>query len=97
MRTTGRGLVLFGVVLGVVVAVLYWTAAPAPSADPPDQKAAARRMLKVPGSVAASEQVRLFAAVKGYVQKVTVDIGDRVRKDQLLAELAVPEIGRAHV
>src|SRR5436189_3460366 len=45
-----------------------------------------------PGSVQAYERARLFAAVSGYLTTQTVDIGDRVKKGQLLAEIDVPEL-----
>ncbi len=34
----------------------------------------------------------MFAKVSGYLEKVLVDIGDSVRKDQVLAELWIPEM-----
>ncbi len=40
----------------------------------------------------ASAQVNLVAKVSAYVQKVHVDVGDRVKKGQLLAELFAPEL-----
>src|ERR1043165_3846088 len=50
------------------------------------------RTFEIPGQVEASEQTKLYAKVAGYVQKIHVDIGDRVRAGQVLAELAVPEL-----
>jgi multidrug efflux pump subunit AcrA (membrane-fusion protein) len=44
------------------------------------------------GQVQAFEQVDLHARVSGFVEKISVDIGDRVKKGQVLAELAVPEL-----
>ena len=44
------------------------------------------------GQVQAFEQVDLHARVSGFVEKISVDIGDRVKKGQALAELAVPEL-----
>jgi HlyD family secretion protein len=43
------------------------------------------------------ETADLFARVAGYLQKVHVDIGDRVKKDQVLAELWVPEMEQERV
>jgi HlyD family secretion protein len=43
------------------------------------------------------ERADLFARVAGYLQKVHVDIGDRVKKDQVLAELWVPETEQERV
>jgi RND family efflux transporter MFP subunit len=38
------------------------------------------------------QEVEVMAKVAGYVKAIHVDIGDRVRKGQLLAELEVPEL-----
>jgi RND family efflux transporter MFP subunit len=43
------------------------------------------------------EKAVLFARIAGYLQKVHVDIGDRVTKDQVLAELWVPEMEQERV
>jgi multidrug resistance efflux pump len=52
----------------------------------------APRTLELPGQVEAAEQTKLHAKVAGFIEKVHVDIGDRVKKGQVLAELSVPEI-----
>jgi len=44
------------------------------------------------GSLVPDEQVTLYAKVTGYLKTLSVDIGDRVRKGQLLAEIEVPEM-----
>lgn len=44
------------------------------------------------GELEPSEQVSLYAKVKGFVKNLNVDIGDYVRKGQLLATLEAPEI-----
>lgn len=43
------------------------------------------------------EKADVFAKVPGYLRKVHVDIGDRVKKDQVLAELWVPEMDQDRV
>jgi len=43
------------------------------------------------------ETADLFARVAGYLQRIHVDIGDRVKKDQVLAELWVPEMEQERV
>jgi RND family efflux transporter MFP subunit len=43
------------------------------------------------------EKADLFAKVAGYLQKVHVDIGDRVTKDQVLADLWIPEMEQERV
>src|SRR4029077_3966597 len=45
-----------------------------------------------PGRVEAFEQTPLFAKISGYVKEVRVEIGSRVRKGDVLAELDVPEM-----
>jgi multidrug resistance efflux pump len=49
-------------------------------------------MIQLPGQVKADEEAELGARVPGYIQKVQVDVGDQVRKGQVLAELSVPEL-----
>jgi HlyD family secretion protein len=48
-----------------------------------------------PGFVEAYNYANLFAKVSGYLQTQTVDIGDRVKKGQLLATIDAPEIVQA--
>ena len=43
------------------------------------------------------EEADLFAKTSGYLEKVHVDIGDRVRKDQVLAELWIPEVEQQRI
>ena len=52
----------------------------------------APRPLIFPGRVAAAEQVGVDARVAAAVDKVNVDIGDRVKKGQVLVELSAPEL-----
>jgi RND family efflux transporter MFP subunit len=47
---------------------------------------------ELPGTVAPWAVTPLFARGSGYVQRLFVDIGDRVKKGQLLAELSAPEV-----
>jgi RND family efflux transporter MFP subunit len=55
-------------------------------------RATVRRTTEQPGQVEAFESTPVHARLAGYVRTVAVDIGDRVKKGQLLAELDVPEI-----
>ena len=50
------------------------------------------RKLRLPGEFAAYETVDLHARVNGFVEKVEVDKGSMVKKDQLLVELSAPEL-----
>jgi RND family efflux transporter MFP subunit len=56
------------------------------------QRKAIRLESVQPAQIDAFEETPLYPKVSGYVAKVMVDIGDRVEKDQLLAELSVPEL-----
>jgi RND family efflux transporter MFP subunit len=50
-------------------------------------------MFKRPGyNVAAYQSTSLYAKISGYVRKWNFDIGDRVRKHEVMAELWVPEM-----
>jgi multidrug efflux pump subunit AcrA (membrane-fusion protein) len=51
-----------------------------------------RRTVGQPGYIQAFEQTQVVAKVPGYVEKWNVDIGDRVRKGDVVAELWVPEL-----
>lgn len=51
-----------------------------------------RPVIEQPAHVEAFEETPLVARIAGYLHKVHVDIGDRVRKDDVLAELHVPEM-----
>src|SRR4051812_49104554 len=45
-----------------------------------------------PGSVQAYESVNLYAKVPGFLKSQSVDIGDVVKRGQVLAVLDVPEL-----
>jgi RND family efflux transporter MFP subunit len=51
-----------------------------------------RRTTEEPGQIEAAETTPLHAKLAGYVERVAVDIGDKVKKGQVLAELRVPEV-----
>jgi len=57
-----------------------------PKARPSD------RALTLPGSVQPLEETTIYARASGYVRKWYVDIGDKVKDGQLLAELDTPEL-----
>lgn len=48
--------------------------------------------IKLPGQLAAYQEVSIFPKVNGYVKKVNVDIGSTVKKGQLLMILEAPEL-----
>jgi RND family efflux transporter MFP subunit len=50
------------------------------------------RTVGQPAFVNAYEQTSIYPKISGYVKKWNVDIGDRIEKDSLLADLFVPEL-----
>jgi RND family efflux transporter MFP subunit len=48
--------------------------------------------LELPGDALALQQTSLYPRANGYLNKLYVDIGDRVKDGQLLAEIAAPEV-----
>ena len=50
------------------------------------------RSITLPATTAAFAQANIFARATGYIAKRNVDIGDRVKQGELLAQLSVPEI-----
>lgn len=67
------------------------------SAPPPvdvvaAQPAKAGQDLVLPGETAAWFETTIYARVNGYVAKWLVDIGDRVKKGQVLATIETPEL-----
>lgn len=50
------------------------------------------RITDQPGTVRAFERATLYAKVSGYLRELNVDRGDQVKKDQVLAQIYVPEL-----
>jgi RND family efflux transporter MFP subunit len=50
------------------------------------------RAMALPGSTQALQETIVYSRADGYVKKWYVDIGDKVKDEQLLAELETPEI-----
>src|SRR6266850_1166962 len=50
------------------------------------------RSVTLPATVAANQQVTLYAKVTGYLKKIHVDKGDQVKAGDLIAEIEVPEL-----
>jgi RND family efflux transporter MFP subunit len=48
--------------------------------------------VSLPATTLAFAQANMFARVSGYIQRRNVDIGDRVKKGQLLVQIYAPEI-----
>jgi RND family efflux transporter MFP subunit len=69
------------------------------AAEPPavkvvhPEKKDVRRLIERPGyNIEAYERTPLYAKLPGYVRKWNVDMGDTVHKDDVLAELWIPEM-----
>ncbi len=63
-----------------------------PVAVTPAISAGLTRELRLPGNLVAQQFTMVYARASGYVRRWYVDIGARVREDDLLAELDTPEI-----
>jgi HlyD family secretion protein len=53
---------------------------------------AVRRAVEEPGQIESSEVTPIHAKLSGYARNVAVDIGDHVKKGQVLTELWAPEV-----
>jgi len=56
------------------------------------RRAPAMAELTLPGNITPVTEVYVYARASGYVRSRLVDIGDRVREGQLLAEIEAPEL-----
>jgi multidrug resistance efflux pump len=65
---------------------------PAPASTKPQSLNAARASTSQPAHVVPFEQAEILPKASGFVSRVHVDIGDMVEKDQVLAELWIPEM-----
>ena len=54
----------------------------------------AGRTLTLPAGLVANQQTLVYARASGYVRRWLVDIGDRVKKGQLLIQLDTPELDK---
>lgn len=52
----------------------------------------AQKTVSLPGDLLPNESVQIRAKVQGYIRKLSVDIGSKVRKGQILALIDAPEI-----
>lgn len=50
------------------------------------------RQIELPARIEAFQQSTVYSRVSGYLGRVAVDIGDRVREGQVLARIDVPEL-----
>src|ERR1700730_5911555 len=66
--------------------------APARAAVVEVRRAPLSNTLSIAGEFLPYQEVELNAKVAGYIQKINVDIGDRVHKGDILAILEIPEL-----
>ena len=52
------------------------------------------RAVRIPGSIQPLEEAVIHARANGYVARWLVDLGDKVKADQVLAEIEVPELNQ---
>lgn len=97
---------LLGVILVALVATGAWrfskqaeareragqTAGPPPVRVAKPVTAASRLQVALPGTVRPKDQVTLYARTNGFLRGVLVDLGDVVKKDQVLARLDAPDL-----
>jgi RND family efflux transporter MFP subunit len=107
-QRTKRGVLIAAAILGLgflIISVVRFVHARsvahagenAYSAPPPvdvviAQPAKAGQDLVLPGETAAWYETTIYARVNGYVARWLVDIGDRVKKGQVLAMIETPEL-----
>jgi membrane fusion protein, multidrug efflux system len=60
------------------------------------RRAPGERHLELQGEARPFAQVTLYAKVSGYLKSISVDKGDRVRADQVLAVIESPELDRQY-
>jgi HlyD family secretion protein len=60
------------------------------------EKRTIERSVSQPSFVYAYEQTSLYPKVSGYIERWNVDIGDRIKKDQVLCQLYAPELVAEH-
>lgn len=102
LSATSRSAVLYGAALaGLVLATCGCGQAEKAPAPPHARQQVSivrpkqhdiRRTVSQPAFVVAYEQTSLYPKVSGYIQQWAVDIGDPLKKDQLMTVLFVPEL-----
>lgn len=106
-RAVALGLAAAGI-LGAIFVASYWPVhrsqrTLARAAEGQDKKvlrvetttparSSSNRSLSLPGSVRALEETVVYPRASGYVRKWHVDLGDKVKEGDLLAEIDTPEV-----
>ncbi len=94
-------------IFGMAMIIIFFSACQSSNPEPVKEKGADPKtrytlaavqltgmssMIKLPGQLAAYQEVSIFPKVNGYVKQVNVDIGSKVKKGQLLMTLEAPEL-----
>jgi RND family efflux transporter MFP subunit len=94
-------LVIFRGALCIALPCLFFSGCQEKPADPPQVATASIAPVKrgdvsstltVAGAFQPYQEVELHAKVSGYIRRINVDIGDRVKDGQVIATLEVPEL-----
>jgi RND family efflux transporter MFP subunit len=88
------------VAVAIVVALVVWKSRSHPTVEQPSSVVGVAKVTRedlfntvpIPAEFRPYVEVELHAKVSGYVDKMNVDFGDRVKSNQLLATLEVPEL-----
>jgi multidrug efflux pump subunit AcrA (membrane-fusion protein) len=91
MKVTGRACILSCTVTGLTAGLFLSAASNAGPDKAEVKKSPSVGMLKLPGRVEPGAQAPLYSRIVGYVSRVNVALGDRVKKGQIVAVLQVPE------
>src|ERR1700733_6825275 len=93
-------LIVFGSALFVALPCTVFTGCRDPQTEPPIATASVAPVIRgdlsstltVAGEFQPYQEVDLHAKVSGYIRRINVDIGDRIKNGEVLAVLEVPEL-----
>lgn len=83
---------LISILSGLVLALPLVAAEPTKVKATKVTRADVIRYVTLPGTLKANQQATLYAKVAGYLTNVSIDKGDVVKVDQVLATIEVPEL-----
>jgi multidrug efflux pump subunit AcrA (membrane-fusion protein) len=76
--------------VSVLLCTWLWTIGPGTAQQTPPPSSPTS--VAVPGTVQAFYATDLFAKESGYISQINADIGDRIKKNQVLAVIETPEL-----
>lgn len=104
MNQKRKYLTMFGVAIAVCVSLLLWFSARSAKADQPAattlqpvpvalvKRGSVENSITLSGAFRPYQVVDIHAKVAGYIRRIFVDVGDKVKEGQALADLEVPEL-----